>query len=91
MKASAYFYLVAITALAAAAEGPAAVEIQSGTASFEAATNVPGIEVKGTSNSLAAHASVTRESGALVLDEIAASLPVKTLSTGMKVRDEHMR
>jgi polyisoprenoid-binding protein YceI len=77
--------------MAYAADGPGAFETQSGTASFEAGTNVPGIEVKGASGSLSAHAAVSRDPGGLVIDQITASLPIKTLSTGMKVRDEHMR
>jgi polyisoprenoid-binding protein YceI len=75
----------------AAGEPTAAVEIQSGQASFEATTNMPGVEVKGKSNALSAHADVVRDNNNFVLQQIRATLPVKSLATGMKVRDEHMR
>jgi polyisoprenoid-binding protein YceI len=66
-------------------------DIDSGAASFESATNVPGVEVKGKSNSLTGHLTITRDEHGLTLEGIDVSLPVKTLATGMKVRDEHMR
>ena len=67
------------------------VEIESGTAAFEASTNMPGIEVKGKSSALTAHVELTRDAEKLVLQRIEASVPVNSLATGMKVRDEHMR
>lgn len=66
-------------------------DIESGAASFESATNVPGVEVKGKSVSLTGHLRITRDDHGLTLEGIDVSLPVKTLATGMKVRDEHMR
>ena len=83
---------LAVVLVSAASGGqPAAVEIQSGMVSFEATTNMPGVEVKGKSNALSAHVEIARDNNSLVLQEIRATLPVKTLATGMKVRDEHMR
>jgi len=70
---------------------PAAVEIQSGLVSFESPTNMPGIEVKGKSNALSAHVDFERDNNNLVLQKLTATVPVKSLATGMKVRDEHMR
>ena len=67
------------------------VEIESGTAIFTATTNVPGVEVKGKSTTLSARVEVLPDANGLVLQGIEASLPVKSLVTGMKVRDEHMR
>jgi polyisoprenoid-binding protein YceI len=67
------------------------VDIESGTAVFEASTNVPGVEVKGKSASLRGRVAIARAEGRLVLEEIEATVPVKSLSTGMGVRDEHMR
>ena len=67
------------------------LEVESGTAAFEAATNVPGVEVKGVSNALNGHAVFTRDGNTLLLEQVRVVLAVKTLSTGMKVRDEHMR
>jgi polyisoprenoid-binding protein YceI len=83
--------LAAVLACLAADGRPAVVEVQSGLASFEAPTNMPGVEVKGKSNALSAHVDMTRENNTLVLQQIKATLPVKSLATGMKVRDEHMR
>jgi polyisoprenoid-binding protein YceI len=87
---SAAFFLGSL--LSFAEKGPQSqVGVESGTATFEAVTNMPGIEVKGKSNSLSAHVEVVQDGGRLALQRIEASLPVKSLVTGMKVRDEHMR
>jgi hypothetical protein len=59
-----------------------AVESQSGLVSFEAPTSMPGVEVKGKSTALSAHAYVTRDENNLVLQQIRATLPVKSLATG---------
>ncbi len=77
-----------------AGDGPTnAIEvgIESGTAVFESTTNMPGIEVKGKSTALTGRVSVAQDGNNLVLQGIDASLPVSSLATGMKVRDEHMR
>src|SRR6266702_2409770 len=86
-------YLAGAFVLAWAGEGITArlVETQSGTVRFVAPTNAPGVEVSAKSGALVAHASVSRDSNGLVLHQIDASLPVKSLATGMKMRDEHMR
>src|SRR5579871_6078249 len=83
--------LAAVLAYVAAGAQTAAVEVQSGLVAFEATTNMPGVEVKGKSTALSAHAEAARDNNNLVLQQIRATLPVKTLATGMKVRDEHMR
>jgi polyisoprenoid-binding protein YceI len=77
--------------LMAAGKSSKAIEIESGTASFEAATNMPGVEVKGVSSALSGQVSLSRDGDTLLLEQVRVLLPVKTLSTGMKVRDEHMR
>ena len=38
-----------------------------------------------------AHAEVQKSANGLLLQKVEAIVPVKTLSTGMKIRDEHMR
>jgi len=70
---------------------PVTVQTASGTASFFAPTNVPGIEVKGASSALTAQAEVSRTKDSLLIQKIDARVAVGTLETGMKVRDEHMR
>lgn len=67
------------------------VEAQSGSVRFVAPTNAPGVEVSAKSGALVARASVSRDGNGLTLQQIDASLPVKSLATGMKMRDEHMR
>ena len=83
--------IVCSFALSGADKPTEIVEIEAGSASFEASTNMPGVEVKGASNAIAGHAVLSREAGGLVLEQVRVTLPVKSLSTGMKVRDEHMR
>ncbi len=72
------------------AEG-ANVTVEGGTATFVVNTTVPGISVKGKSAALQAHAVVEREGGSLRLDKVKATMPVKSILTGMALRDEHMR
>jgi len=63
----------------------------SGVTEFEAPTIMPAVSVKGKSSSLQGHATVERETDGLLLEHIEMWAPVKTLGTGMAVRDEHMR
>ena len=91
MHKRAFAVLIVLGANCAWGNDSQPVSIESGSVSFEATTNVPGIEIKGTSSSLAGIANVSHESGSLLVNQIHVSLPVKSLATGMKVRDEHMR
>jgi polyisoprenoid-binding protein YceI len=72
-------------------EFPQSVGTESGSATFHSGTNVSGIEIKGISNALAASADVVKDTDKLIIKRVDASLPVKSLLTGMKIRDEHMR
>jgi len=54
-------------------------------------TTVPGISVKGKSTALEARAVVERVPDGLRLENVEASIPVKSILTGMAMRDEHMR
>ena len=65
--------------------------INHGTAAFSVGTNMPGVTVKGKSEALHANVQIRRAAEGLVLEHIEAWLPVKTLSTGISLRDEHMR
>jgi polyisoprenoid-binding protein YceI len=67
------------------------IEIESGFTTFYADTNVPDVEVKGKSTALSGQVEVSEDANGLVLQRIEASAPMKSLGTGMKVRDEHMR
>ncbi len=76
---------------ARAADGPAPVEVRGGTAAFEASTNIPAISIHGKSTALTGRAKIVADAGRLTIDELDATVPVKTLNTGMSLRDEHMR
>ena len=76
---------------AAASDTPAVVEVQSGTAAFDADTNISAITVHGKSSNVQGRAQIRRTSATLAIDQLEATLPVKTITTGMGLRDEHMR
>src|SRR6185295_14242270 len=78
----------------AGAQTPAdadAVEVRSGTAAFDVDTNVSAISVHGKSNALTARLRLRQAPDGPKLEAIEAALPVKSLNTGMGMRDEHMR
>src|SRR5262245_17968370 len=81
----------AVLSVSAASDAWSAVEVRGGTASFEASTNVPAITVHGKSTELDARANVRDGSAGLTVVSAEATLPVKSLATGMGLRDEHMR
>jgi polyisoprenoid-binding protein YceI len=74
-----------------AAGQPETIVIEHGTAIFSVTTNMPGVTVKGKSESLHGNVQIRRASEGIVLEHIEAWLPVKTLGTGISLRDEHMR
>jgi polyisoprenoid-binding protein YceI len=67
------------------------VTIESGTAAFDVATNVPAVTVEGKSKALRGKVEMSSSGGRLLIERVEAWLPVKTLATGMGIRDEHMR
>lgn len=77
--------------VSASTEAQSVVEVRGGKASFDAATNIPTISVHGKSSELDARATVREGSDGLALDLVEARLPVKSLTTGMGLRDGHMR
>lgn len=91
-------YLLAAAAVSAmqflfAAEPalPVRLQVESGTVQFDSATNLSAVSVHGKSSTLKASVQAQRTGDELVLEEIQAWLPVKAISTGMDLRDEHMR
>jgi polyisoprenoid-binding protein YceI len=70
--------------------GASMVEIR-GVASFASATTMPMITIHGKSTAVAGRARIHHLGDDLVVEELEAVLPVRTLSTGMGLRDEHMR
>jgi polyisoprenoid-binding protein YceI len=70
---------------------PETVEVRGGVASFDANTNISAVTIHGKSTALQAHMTVRRDADALTVESIDVVLPIKTLTTGMGLRDEHMR
>jgi len=95
--AAAFAVLVSTAATGiAAAQSPSGssstpVEVRGGTASFDVGTNVPALSVHGKSTALEARGRVVPGAGGPQLEQIEATVPVKSLATGMGMRDEHMR
>ena len=84
--------MAVVTATTAAAQsGETAVEVRGGTAAFDAATNVSAIAIHGKSAALEGRAKVRDGANGFEIQQLEASVPVKTLNTGMGLRDEHMR
>jgi polyisoprenoid-binding protein YceI len=83
--------IAAAPALAQSAAAPTPVEVRGGTASFDVGTNVPALAVHGKSTSLQGRVRVRRGPDGPVLEQIDAAVPVKTLGTGLGLRDQHMR
>lgn len=84
-------FVIAASPAAQTAGEASLVEIRGGTAAFHVGTNVLAIMVHGKSSALEAHAIIREEPGGIVLERIDATLPVISLSTGMGLRDAHMR
>ena len=70
---------------------PAVVEVHGGTASFDVGTNIPALRVHGKSSQVEANARLREQESGILLTEVKAVVPVRTLSTGLGLRDEHMR
>jgi polyisoprenoid-binding protein YceI len=73
------------------AADPTPVEVHRGTCSFEVGTNVPALTVHGKSTALEGRVRLRRGPEGPLLEQIEAVVPVKTLETGLGLRDEHMR
>ena len=67
------------------------IQVEAGVVSFDATTNISAVTVHGKSAALKAQVRLRQTDADLVLEDVSAWLPVTTLSTGMGVRDEHMR
>lgn len=70
---------------------PETIQIEHATATFQVGTNMPGLFVKGKSEALQARVQIHRSAAGVTLEHIEAQLPVKTLTTGIAMRDQHMR
>ncbi|HEY1305342.1 MAG TPA: YceI family protein [Vicinamibacterales bacterium] len=69
----------------------AVVEVSGGTATFDIGTSISAINVHGKSVNLRARARVHRSADTMTIEQLQATLPVSTLTTGIALRDEHMK
>jgi polyisoprenoid-binding protein YceI len=74
-----------------AAEQAQPIEIRGGTATFDVGTNVGVISIHGKSTALVGRARILQTDEGLVIEDLQAVMPVRTLNTGLSLRDEHMR
>jgi polyisoprenoid-binding protein YceI len=65
--------------------------VDRGSVSFSVKTNALGLSLTGKSDALGGSVELRKVGDGVFLDRVEAWLPVKTLETGMKLRDEHMR
>jgi polyisoprenoid-binding protein YceI len=67
------------------------LEIGGGVANFTADTNVPAVTIKGRSTAIKGDVSASRTGEELLIEHFQATVPVRSLQSGMGLRDEHMR
>src|SRR5689334_3807708 len=84
-------FVLTLPALSQESGKPETIQIERATATFQVGTNMPGLFVKGKSDALQARVQIRRSADGLTLEHIEAQLPVKTLATGIALRDQHMR
>ena len=70
---------------------PATVDLAAGTANFAVPTSISADTVHGKSKAFTAAAKIRYQDKSLVVEQLQAKLPIHSLSTGMVVRDGHMR
>ena len=69
----------------------AVVDVLGGSAIFDAGTNISAINVHGKSTNLGGRAQIRQAGDVITIEQMEARLAVKTITTGMGLRDEHMR
>jgi polyisoprenoid-binding protein YceI len=84
------FFLL-LTGYAADAGSPITLLIDNGAVTFDATTNISAVNVHGKSSGLKARVKAKQNGNELMVEEVAANLPIGALSTGMGLRDEHMK
>ena len=72
-------------------QGEITLQLNDGTVTFEVATNVFSTTVRGASNAITGGTRLRDNGSGLRLEQLEAVVPVGTLKTGIKLRDEHMR
>ncbi|MBC7925505.1 MAG: YceI family protein [Bryobacteraceae bacterium] len=80
-----------VVLLASAAYANGSIEVAGGTANFSVGTNIPAVTIHGKSKALTGTATVNRSGDTLTIENADAKIPVVSLTTGMGLRDNHMR
>ena len=76
----------------ATAQGDATtIKVNGGSVSFEVSTNMFSTTVRGQSSAIAGATRLLDNGSGLRLEQLEAIVPVGSLKTGIKIRDEHMR
>ena len=69
----------------------ATIQLSGGTVTFEVSTNVFSTTVRGESSAITGGTRMRDNGSGLKLEQVEAVVPVGSLKTGIKLRDEHMR
>src|SRR4030095_5600975 len=75
----------------ARAEDSAAVRVAEGGIKFSVATNILAVSVHGGSNAMTATLTLHRMGDQIRLENLRAAVAPESLTTGMSLRDHHMR
>ena len=67
------------------------IDVQRGSVTFDVGTNLLSLSVHGTSDVLRASAHLREATEGLVIEQVEAMVPIESLTTGLRLRDEHMR
>ena len=92
IRAAGRTFCVVVAAIAMeAADGARSFEATHGTVKFVATTNLGAIRIHGQSSALTGHVHAVSTGNQIEVAELEARLDPKSLSTGMSLRDQHMR
>src|SRR5262245_54040972 len=75
----------------ARAEDSAAVRVAEGGIKFSVATNISAVSVHGGSNAMTATLRLHRMGGQIRLENLRAAVAPESFTTGLSLRDHHMR
>jgi polyisoprenoid-binding protein YceI len=81
----------ALCSHALAQAGARDVQLNGGSVTFEVSTNVFSTTVRGQTNTVTGSTRLRDNGSTLRLEQLEAVVPVSSLRTGIKLRDEHMR
>ena len=67
------------------------IEVQRGSVTFDVGTNLLSLSVHGTSDVINASADLREGNEGIFIEQVDAMVPIESLTTGLRLRDEHMR